>query len=103
MPNYLCSLNLVSLFIIFVVSGALILWDDYDDGIIGKLVLIMLAVVAFTGLDKLIPFDEAVRPSASEAWFHFAVAAWLLRHFYRFLCYTYSGKYAWLRKPQKCE
>lgn len=103
MLDYLTIMSVAALLIILVVSTILILWDEYDDGIFGKLSLILLVMASWAALDRILPLTNYYYPSKTETWLYVAVAAWLGRHFYRFLCYQYDGKYRWFRKPQKCE
>lgn len=101
----LTPLSVISLLIIIVISSILILWEEYDDGILGKLALIALTIAAYVSLDKACSLStyQCYGTLQQEALLHMAVACWLMRHFYRFLCYYYDGKFSWLRKPPKCE
>lgn len=90
-------LYLVLLLIIFFVSGVLLFSCDYEDGIVGKLALgamwVLSAGVLIDSTD-----DVTYQPLAVNVMLTLAFTLFLVRHFYRWLQFTRSGKFAWKKR-----
>lgn len=89
-------ISVASLVVIFLISSALIVWPSYEDGLVGKVALIVLA---FASAAVLLDYDlqHSYLPMKTTAATHLGFAAFMVRHFYRFVRYTMGGKFSWKR------
>ena len=85
---------LISVAVIGVIAGALVFEKNYEDGVVGRaalgLVALMATAIIFSGIleDRYEQHGETVLLTAG-------VAVFMARHYYRFLMYTKFGIYLW--------
>lgn len=93
------SINVI--FALICVSCALILISHcrYEDGIIGRLALLLLIVAEAVALAQEW-FDDAYTLAPTTLLGHAAVSLFLTRHTYKFLSYHYFGHYAWDKRSE---
>lgn len=90
----LCTIYLIALAVLLVVSVFLIMWPHYEDGLIGKLCLIVIAITsaavlvgAWDGVQYQ-PIPETVAVAVGAAGF-------MTRHLYHFARFAITGRHAW--------
>lgn len=97
--NIAAILTIGALFVLLAISCVLIFWNNYEDGIVGKSALIVIAMTSFAAL-----LDSGNgyfwRPEPVITALVMAMAAFLSRHFYRFIRFTYGGRYGWKRQKE---
>lgn len=94
--NVAALLSQISLVVIVLVGAVLILWDDYKDGVFGKLALITLELGALANL-LYVYEGYALDPLPTTVVMLFGFACFLCRHFYRFLMFRRRGHFKWER------
>lgn len=104
MQTYLAYVCIISLVVVIGMSGLMILWPKYRDGVFGKLVLIVLSITAFAELERCVSHSEYHNFITSHAWMYLSIALLQVRHFWRFIGYTYHYKLpSWFRGPERRE
>lgn len=101
MHTYLVYMCIVSLAVIIGMSGVMILWPRYNDGIFGKFVLIALSIASFAELERCYLHLDYQNVAVSHAWLYTSIALLQVRHFWRFVRYTYYRKCLWAPKVER--
>lgn len=93
----LCTIYLIALAVLLVVSVFLIMWPHYEDGLVGKLFLI---VIAITSASVLVGAWDGVRyePITETVAVAVGAAGFMARHLYRFARFATTGRHTW-RSP----
>ena len=90
----LCTVYLIALSVLLVVSLFLIMWPHYEDGLIGKLFLGVIMITSASVLAgawdgvKYEPIPETVAVAVGAAGF-------MTRHFYRFVRFAITRRHSW--------
>lgn len=95
--EYLFWLSLTALIVIIVLAGIRILLPSYDDGFVGKFLLCLMMIAAFSEAEKIWNYPEYHEYAATavgHAWIYICVALLQARHFVRFIAYNY-GRFQW--------
>ena len=92
--------SLISITLIFALSLFLMWHRIYEDGIIGRLALIAMAGGAFIALLQNLNGEGYIFNPVSVT-MQTGVALFMLRHTYRFLKWTRTGKGEWRGKHRR--
>lgn len=92
------NLFIAAIAVIALIAGFLAWCEKYEDGLTGRIALGGIAVacvIIIIGHHRRVVSYEFIPP---EITLLLACIAWFLaRHAYRFIRYTFSGKYGWTR------
>ena len=94
----LCTIYLIALAVLLVVSVFLIMWPHYEDGIVGKVflgVLMLTSAAVLTGAWDGVQYE----PIPETVGVAIGAAGFMTRHFYRFLRFAITGRHSW-RRPE---
>lgn len=87
------AVTFTALALIAIVAWLLVVNRRYEDGLIGRVALAGMALAA-TGFMSKIVFS-CYQPTGLEEALIWSTAAFMARHYYRFLRYTRTGEHAW--------
>lgn len=83
-------------FMTFMMCSVLVLHDDYDDGLVGRLALSIIAVAAMAGIFRIAEGNlDIVRFSPISMVAGVGVTLFFMRHAYRFLSRIGQWPYSW--------
>ena len=90
----LCTVYLIALSVLLVVSLFLIMWPHYEDGLVGKL---FLGVMMITSASVLAGAWDGVQyqPIPETVAVAVGAAGFMSRHLYRFVRFAITGRHSW--------
>ena len=91
------SIDVICAVILLACSLILISHCKYEEGLIGRLALLLLAITEVVVIAEAWHDAEYVL-APTTILRHVAVTLFLTRHTYRFLAYYYCGRYKWAEK-----
>ena len=87
-------LFVLSVAVIGIIAFILVFEHNYEDGVIGRAALGIVALMAIAVVFSTIAGDRYSQPPEVTT-LCVGVAIFMSRHYYRFLCYTKFGRYIW--------
>lgn len=88
------ALFVLSVAVIGIIAFILVFEHHYEDGVIGRAALGIVALMSISVVFSEIAGDRYGMPP-EVTWLLVGVAIFMARHYYRFLCYTKFGRYIW--------
>ena len=88
------SIDVICAVILLACSLILMSHNKYEEGLIGRMALLILAVTEVVVIAEAW-FDDTYDLAPTTVLRHVAITLFLTRHTYRFLAYYYCGKYKW--------